>query len=75
MVVRMKLIINEKKCNSCGLCLKKCPIGGVIQYKKCLIGGVIQYDDRDVVIVAKPDICTRCGQCIDVCPNEAIRLE
>lgn len=34
--------------------------------------GAIELEDKAVV---DPEICTECGSCIDVCPNEAITME
>jgi NAD-dependent dihydropyrimidine dehydrogenase PreA subunit len=31
-------------------------------------------DLGDIAVLARPDDCTECGTCEEVCPNEAIAL-
>ena len=57
----MKIVIDEKRCQGSGLCVKACPVGAitlqngvaVIDYEKCDLDGI----------------------CIPACPHEAISLE
>ncbi|WP_300277206.1 EFR1 family ferrodoxin [Peptacetobacter sp.] len=51
----LKPIANER-CNECGLCVEKCPVGA------------ISTDDMKNV---DKNICISCMRCIEVCPNKA----
>ncbi len=51
--------IDEKKCNSCGLCVRDCISG-------CLTSN----DDRPVV--NRPEWCSLCSHCLAICPKGAI---
>lgn len=50
--------VNEKKCVSCGICVKKCDFGA------------IELNDKAHIIDSK---CVGCAGCIAVCPEAAIR--
>ena len=51
--------IDQTKCNSCGLCLLRCP-------------GVFSKVDRVIVASADVDNCNICGHCISLCKPRAI---
>ncbi|MHC1627646.1 MAG: P-loop NTPase [Candidatus Nezhaarchaeales archaeon] len=54
-----KPLINEEKCQKCGLCSKNCPEHALIM----LISGKIMYFE---------DLCSGCEVCKIVCPSSAI---
>lgn len=53
-------LIDEKKCESCGLCADVCPTGAISQ-----IGPYEINQDK----------CTKCGECAASCPVEAIIIK
>ncbi|HDD34112.1 MAG TPA: [Fe-S]-binding protein [Thermofilaceae archaeon] len=53
------VIMDPKKCVSCGNCVRACPIGAVM------------WDEE----ANKPIICVHCGICVDYCKYEVIKLE
>lgn len=55
------IIIEAEKCQSCGLCAKKCPVSAInkTENEKYLID---------------QDICIRCSICIDTCPFASIKV-
>jgi Pyruvate/2-oxoacid:ferredoxin oxidoreductase delta subunit len=54
-------IINTFKCNSCAICIQRCPaqIMG-------LVNGKAAYHQM---------LCEECGICAEVCPEDAINFE
>jgi ferredoxin len=56
----MSIVIHEKKCKGCKLCIAACPYGEIILREK------------KAVLTAG---CTSCGACIDSCPHGAIAFE
>ncbi|WP_082128526.1 DUF362 domain-containing protein [Kosmotoga pacifica] len=52
--------IRESDCTGCQLCIKTCPVEGVITMRN----GKAYIDNS---------LCIRCGKCFDVCPKDAIR--
>jgi electron transfer flavoprotein alpha subunit len=54
------LIIDQEKCNACGLCVKSCPFGAIAV--------------KDEVAQAN-ELCTLCGACVNVCPQAALEIE
>ena len=56
----MPIVVHEKKCQGCELCIAACPYGAIILRKK------------KAVWTAG---CTNCGACIDSCPHGAITFE
>lgn len=56
----MSIVVHEKKCKGCQLCLAACPYGAIVlQEKKAVM----------------TDGCTQCGACIDSCKQGAITFE
>ena len=67
------LKVNEKKCISCGLCVKACEeVSGAcaIRFSKQVIYGEIKKPFLEF-----PEACTGCGECAKVCPTKAITLD
>ena len=54
-----KIMINEEKCKSCGLCQKSCPVNA------------IEGEGREKRKINQ-DKCVKCGTCISRCPFHAI---
>lgn len=52
-------IIDPKRCNGCGLCVKACPTGTL-----AMLGAV--------AVVAHPEACEYTGDCERICPVAAI---
>lgn len=53
--LKAKPVTDTEKCDGCGICAAKCPMGSI--------------DKEDVTNV--PGICIKCQSCIRRCPNEA----
>jgi uncharacterized Fe-S center protein len=54
--------VKQKKCISCGTCMKKCP------------GNAISFNENKKAYI-NPDKCIGCGECILLCPVEAIQIQ
>lgn len=52
------IVIEEKKCTGCGLCVRIC-------HESCMI----LYDEQ---LRIDTNLCSTCGQCIAVCPTQAL---
>ena len=60
----LRIIIDEKKCTGCAMCVEGC-------FVPCL-----EMDEkRKKVVVIDPDGCLICRTCEDVCPSEAITVD
>ncbi|WP_409199522.1 4Fe-4S binding protein [Methanobrevibacter sp. DSM 116169] len=59
-----KVIIDHDKCQgpSCAECVDTCPMG-------------IFVIEGDKIVVENEEICSLCEICMDVCPNDAIKIE
>jgi Pyruvate/2-oxoacid:ferredoxin oxidoreductase delta subunit len=54
------MLVDTKKCTSCGICVRDCPLGAIqMQNHKPEVG----------------DKCSRCGACVKFCPEGALELE
>lgn len=58
----MALVINQKYCKGCGICVAFCP-------KK-----ILALNDKEKIYVVEPDKCISCGQCELRCPDYAIKV-
>ncbi len=74
-MVKTKILVDMEKCGDprkCKKCLLACPPALFMLYSP-------DYEslDPDVwrVDVAFTDLCTRCGDCVRVCPHGAIELK
>ena len=56
------ILISEKACDGCGLCVDFCPVG------------VLKMGDSIPKII-KLTACYDCGTCEDLCPRGAIKIE
>lgn len=72
--MKTKIIIDYEKCGDpreCKKCLQVCPLALFIMYPP-------SYEENDPqewkVDVAFTDQCTKCLDCINVCPHEAITI-
>ncbi len=66
---------NEHKCTACTLCQLSCPNGSIEIFSKTIEnedGKKKKILDRWVYHL---DMCTFCGQCVDACPSDAIRMK
>lgn len=52
----------DTKCNSCGDCVKACPV------KKCITG------EEGQIYVIDQELCVGCGLCVPVCEPKAIHI-
>jgi 2-oxoacid:acceptor oxidoreductase delta subunit (pyruvate/2-ketoisovalerate family) len=53
-------ILNEEKCNKCGICFMYCPVNSI--------------EKRDNKFVISYDYCKGCGICSHECPSKAIDM-
>ena len=56
----MAAVINENKCNGCGICAEICPVKAIA---------------IDLVAKIDKAICIDCGSCVAECPNDAISMD
>ena len=61
-VKRQMIIIDEDKCNGCGLCIPACPEGAL---------QII----NDKVVLVKESYCDGLGACLGDCPEDALSIE
>jgi len=59
----LRVQFKKERCTACGECSRACPVEEVLA--PCLAGAA--------AVVAAGD-CTRCGACIDVCQEEALKM-
>ena len=59
----MPPIIDEEKCNSCGICVDVCNFDVYFGSK-----------EKEIPSVTYPEECWHCNACVLDCPAEAIRL-
>ncbi|MGA1794343.1 MAG: 4Fe-4S dicluster domain-containing protein [bacterium] len=67
------LRINDKKCVSCGLCVKACEeVSGAcaLRFSRQVIYGEVKKPFLEF-----PEACTGCGECAKVCPTKAITID
>lgn len=57
-----KLVINQKWCKGCGICVAFCPKKAIELVK-------------EKVTLVNPEACITCGQCELRCPDYAIYIE
>ncbi|MBM7854743.1 Fe-S-cluster-containing hydrogenase component 2 [Desulfohalotomaculum tongense] len=63
-----KLVKNEKLCTACGACQRICSQTYFKEDNKEKSAIGIKAEDSGTTIIA----CSQCGECIDLCPAEAI---
>ncbi len=65
--VRRKIIlIDEEKCNGCGLCIPSCPEGAL---------RIVQTPRGPKAKLVKESFCDGLGACLGECPQEALKIE
>lgn len=57
-----KVIINQEKCKGCGLCTK------------CCAAASLELADKKARMVQDLPFCMSCGDCVAICPEDAIEL-
>ena len=62
-----KPVIDYSKCNVTKTCIEVCPME-VFELQK-------DKNDKDKVVVSKPDECINCKACEVQCPKQAIKVE
>lgn len=67
----MRIKINRDKCTGCRLCLQICAIEHFceINPKKAALRIEAKFPDPGKY---RPFVCTQCGKCAEVCPEDAI---
>ena len=70
----MKLTTNPDKCSGCRLCLQYCTIEhfDTLNPKKAALKIEAKFPKPGKF---HPVVCNQCGQCMEVCPSEAIIKE
>ncbi|MCR4562892.1 MAG: monomeric [FeFe] hydrogenase [Bacilli bacterium] len=71
----LRCIIDHDKCVNCGMCMKACQFGAIVNKKRpcevaCKIGAIHPRDDGITEI--DDSKCVQCGQCSYACPFGAI---
>jgi len=59
---KKKPVFDPARCKRCGVCVRFCPFGAIAQKQD------------GMPYLAKPELCTSCRLCQDMCPDWAIRL-
>ena len=67
--------IDKTRCVNCGLCMKACPFGAILNHKRpceaaCKCNAIKMREDGITSIIEEK--CTRCGACSYMCPFGAI---
>ena len=67
----MKIAVDSPKCTGCRLCQEICAIEhyGEINPKKAALNVQAEFPAPGVYT---PQVCTQCGTCAEVCPEDAI---
>lgn len=58
----MPPVIDQDKCNNCGICDQHCPLD-------------VFYLENDEIEIRYPKECWHCGACRQDCPEEAINIK
>ncbi len=61
-IIPGKIEINSEKCIGCGLCGRACATG------------VLKVIDQKACMVTELPVCIACGDCIAICPEDAIEF-
>ena len=64
--VLMEVIVDQTRCNNCGLCEAFCPTS---------VFGLIKEDDQTKLSVVNPENCSACYTCVGQCSQKAIQLK
>lgn len=72
--MKTKIVVDHEKCTdpqSCKKCMQVCPHALFICYSPDY-----ESNDPDIwrVDVAFTDLCTRCNDCVNICPENAISI-
>jgi ferredoxin len=59
-------MVNQDKCNMCGICVHECPTG-IIE--------IMDSEEFPVWVEGGEERCFKCGHCMAVCPLAAIGIE
>jgi heterodisulfide reductase subunit A len=63
-------VVEEDKCNGCGLCVEQCSYQGAIAMKEMTVDG-----QKVMKAIISPSSCKGCGACAAVCVPRAINVE
>ncbi len=71
----LKPKIKVEKCNSCGTCIKYCPVGALsLKSPKIFNSQLLTLNSKLSTLKFEPDKCTGCGECIHVCPQKVFSI-
>jgi 2-oxoglutarate ferredoxin oxidoreductase subunit delta len=63
-----KVVIDEKHCKGCGLCIEFCPKGVLVISQRLSVRGI------NAAEAAADKACSGCCSCASVCPDAAIKI-
>lgn len=76
----MRPVIDQSRCNSCGICIRNCLAGALLEPSNASCAKCVKYcisidvPCEPTKVMVLHDRCNGCGTCLTICPQEAIEL-